>query len=448
MSAWCRPIDSVSTDECMDSSTFWKEVRSGRQSGNVCKDWRPPRDRPSGGSSFPHNLLPSDRTTNGARAAKISTVRCVSRHARFRWMPWWMHCICFALRSVTAAAMFSEQERLHALGLYSEKYNQEEVADIIGCSPRSLRRWVGRWEDAGTVWQSEERENAHFDAAIFSSPLAAAVKHLVEAEPAAFLKDHVKLLKELRSMSDEYADVHASAATVYRVLRYHGYTRKKIERLFHERNLNNQRQFAQTMSQIPMRCIVSIDETHKSGEDSYRKYGRSQRNSSCVLLDRDPRTIPRTSTMMAVSASSGVLWMQTVVLGPAQNSDDWRLFLEDLMQVEAIGKYQPNLPWDLQPANSVLLFDNAGIHDQQGDDFLQENGVYYIRLPAYSPNLQPIEGVFNELKRHIRDLVYFDSRYQDKPRRLLADAAMMLTHAQIMGQFVRVQMNMDALLLQ
>lgn len=107
-----------------------------------------------------------------------------------------------------------------------------------------------------------------------------------------------------------------------------------------------------------------------------------------LLLDRDPRSIPRTNTMMAVSAVDGVLSLQTVVLGPAQNSDNWRLFLQDLLESEHMGTYSPNLPWALQPSNCLLLFDNVGIHDQLGDDFLQMNGACYIRLPPYSPNLQ------------------------------------------------------------
>lgn len=58
-----------------------------------------------------------------------------------------------------------------------------------------------------------------------------------------------------------------------------------------------------------MRCIISIDETHKSGNDSYRMYGRSLRKEPCLPLDRDPRIIPRTRTTMAVSATNSVLLM-------------------------------------------------------------------------------------------------------------------------------------------
>lgn len=96
--------------------------------------------------------------------------------------------------------MFSEQQRHHAMGPYEEGYDQDEVARIMRCSTRSLRRWGLRWADAGTVWENEVRKNAHFDAAIFSSPLATAVLHLVQTEPAELLKEHVHMPETLRNM--------------------------------------------------------------------------------------------------------------------------------------------------------------------------------------------------------------------------------------------------------
>lgn len=190
-------------------------------------------------------------------------------------------------------------------------------------------------------------------------------------------------------------------------------------------------------------CVSSIDETHKSGQDCYRKYGRSVRNVKCCLLDRDPRSVPRTSTMMAVSMA-GVHWVQTVRLGPAQNSDDWRLFLQALRP--HVGQYVPGQPWALQPNACVLLFDNAAIHNAAGDAYLINDDIYYMRLPPYSPNLQPIEGVFRELKKHMRDLIYYNGRYLDFPLTLVATAVSMLTHDQIYGQFIRISNNVSELL--
>lgn len=130
---------------------------------------------------------------------------------------------------------------------------------------------------------------------------------------------------------------------MYRVLRRSNYTRKRVERLLSERVLADQMDFAERLSPIPLRCIVSIDEAHKSGDDCFRKYGRTLRSEKCVHLDRDPRTIPKTSIMMVVSMSGGVHLAQTIRLGPAQTAGDWRLILQSLR--EHINQCIPWQPW-------------------------------------------------------------------------------------------------------
>lgn len=91
-----------------------------------------------------------------------------------------------------------------------------------------------------------------------------------------------------------------------RILTAHGFTRKRVERLFQERSLAAQEQFVIDVSEVPLRCIVSVDEVHTDGGDVFRKYGRSHHSTPCALLDRDPRTVERTSTMMGVSMTGGV----------------------------------------------------------------------------------------------------------------------------------------------
>jgi len=99
--------------------------------------------------------------------------------------------------------------------------------------------------------------------------------------------------------------------------------------------------------------------------------------------------------------------------------------------------YIPGLAWELQPDACVVLYDNASIHDHWGDEYMQANGIHYVRLPPYSPNLQPIEGVFAELKKHVRSLVYEDGRYMDKSFHLMAAAVVLITTAQVAGQYSR-----------
>jgi len=106
----------------------------------------------------------------------------------------------------------------------------------------------------------------------------------------------------------------------------------------------------------------------------------------------------------------------------------------------------PGLPWEMQRDACVVLHDNAALHDASGVAYMQANGMHHVRLPPYSHNLQRIEDVFSELKKHVRSLVYEDGRYLDKPMHLMAAASAMLNTAQVAGQFSGVSNNLAALL--
>ena len=152
--------------------------------------------------------------------------------------------------------------------------------------------------------------------------------------------------------------------------------------------------------------------------------------------------MPRTSTVIAVTATGAILGLHSCVLGPATISNDWRIFCENFMT--QLNIYLDGNPWEDQPDNCVLLFDNALIHDAATDEFLQANGVHFIRLPPYSPDLQPIEGVFNVLKCHIRTLLHEDKSLLDRPLELQALAASMITQRQVKGQLERASLVIDS----
>jgi len=84
------------------------------------------------------------------------------------------------------------------------------------------------------------------------------------------------------------------------------------------------------------------------------------------------------------------------------------------------------------------MFDNAPILDADGDAFMTANGVTFLHLPPDSPDMQPIEGVFNDLKVIILNLVYNEQDLEDDPHLLQAMAASVLSHRQSIGRFDRV----------
>jgi len=110
-------------------------------------------------------------------------------------------------------------------------------------------------------------------------------------------------------------------------------------------------------------------------------------------------------------------------------------------------QYVPGLPWALQPDACVVLHDNTGICDEEGDAFMQENDVHHVRLPPLSANLMPVEGVFAELKKHVQDLVYANVQFLHDLMQLMAAAVRRWTLRQISGQLQRKANKVAELLL-
>lgn len=189
---------------------------------------------------------------------------------------------------------------------------------------------------------------------MFSTLLTHAVWELLPRELVTCLKVHAALLCQLRGMTLEYEDVEESAPTVYRVMRFHGFTWKTVEGHFLEQNEQVQRALDAILVQISVWCVISMDKTHKSCSDAYKKYCRMQRDVACTSLHRAPRTTPRASKMMAVSASAGLLWMQTVVVRPGQNADEWWLFEHDQLEIQEFWHNRPGQPWETQRNHSLL----------------------------------------------------------------------------------------------
>ena len=202
----------------------------------------------------------------------------------------------------------------------------------------------------GSVWRDPERKKKHGDAYKYELQLMNALVPLVRNHPRALLREHAHMLKLMsQDHAGDMTELRFSERTVDRHLRRLGVTRKKILRLFRESTEERLRQHALVRQRIPRRCIVSVDETHTDGSDVFRLYGRTLSQERSNLHDRDPRSVPRTSTTMAVSCDERVLdFMSVIVRQEALTGADWRLFHQHLLP--KLGVSMPGAPWHLQLA--------------------------------------------------------------------------------------------------
>lgn len=133
--------------------------------------------------------------------------------------------------------------------------------------------------------------------------------------------------------------------------------------------------------------LIFIDET-STKTNMVRLYGRSKRGTR--LIDTSPHGHWKTSTFIAGLRQDGMV-APAVFDGPI-NAD---LFLAYVEQV---------LVPTLQP-NDIVVMDNLASHKKPAVGQAIENAGASVRfLPAYSPDLNPIEQVFAKLKSLLRKM--------------------------------------------
>jgi len=344
--------------------------------------------------------------------------------------------------------MLPANVRLCAISVVAHGVPRKVNQRIFGVKPSALKRWCRYHRQNGTVWRSPERRNLHEDSCWLEQRLINALLMVARERPEALLREHSKLLQRIRDHpSGLWVNMCCSEATVDSHLRRMGFNRKRVLRIFQEANAVARRVHDRLRWRTGPIPIVSVDETHTDGGDFYRKYGRGLRRNRVRRWDRDPRSIPRTSTTMAVGSEGSILGHISAVCSDGGNGltgADWRLFLQNL--IPRLGVYRPGRPWHQQPPTCVLLYDDASIRDAAGDAFLTASGIPFLHLPPYSPDLQPVECVFNDLKVIIRNLIYGQPWLLDEPHLLQAMGAMFITRRQVIGQFDLVERTVTALI--
>lgn len=119
-----------------------------------------------------------------------------------------------------------------------------------------------------------------------------------------------------------------------------------------------------------------------------RRRGRALRGQR--LIDRTPHGHWKTTTLIAALGIGGVR-CSTVVDG-AVNGDVFESFVEQVL-VPALG------------AGDVVVMDNLSSHKRaRTRDLIEDAGARLVFLPAYSPDLNPIEMVFSKVKQLLRSL--------------------------------------------
>lgn len=169
-----------------------------------------------------------------------------------------------------------------------------------------------------------------------------------------------------------------------------GYSRKLVSNHYHNKSLNDIKEkeiiFKEEIRKININDIISIDESYFYFNETPR-YGWSKKGNKCII--QKPFKRNKQSLLLAITNQK---ILKQYITSKSINKDIYLDFLKKL---------------DIK--NKTIIADNVSFHkSKEVIEYLKNKEVNMIFIPPYSPEYNPIEFVFSEIKRKIR-LINFNS---------------------------------------
>jgi hypothetical protein len=186
---------------------------------------------------------------------------------------------------------------------------------------------------------------------------------------------------------DEF-DICAPKSTISDALRCKGWSKKVIQQQARERNADLRDEYVHFISEFCSYHLV-VDESGCDKRIGFRRTGWSPSGTTPIQISKFHRD-QRYQILPAYSQDGVVL---SRVFRGSTDAAFFEDFIEELL--EHCGQWP-------EP-KSVLIMDNASFHHSERiEQMCSEKGVKLVYLPPYSPDMNPIEEFFAELKAFIR----------------------------------------------
>lgn len=195
-------------------------------------------------------------------------------------------------------------------------------------------------------------------------------------------------LREIQQYLLEETGTSVSLPTLCNFLCKQGFSRQKMVRVSVGRSLESRTKFWEEVSIFNTEMFVFIDESGSDRRDCLRKFGYSLRGEPARALQFYNRG--KHITALAAMSTEGVL--ECTLLEGGVCADNFQTFLEEKLCTILY-------PFNGINPHSIIILDNAAIHHASGViDLLENLGVLIYFLPAYSPDMNPIEQLFAKVK--------------------------------------------------
>jgi transposase len=284
-------------------------------------------------------------------------------------------------------ARLSDSDRHLIVSLYvNNSMTAPEIVNSFSSGKVSLATVysvVEKFKKRGTSDAQPPKKKQH----TYSQEVAEAFAKLQEKDPDA-------TYSELKfSYFDETGDM-VSTATIHRLLKEKDFTTKKLYIEPAGRNtpemIEKRKVYAREMIRVEEKDLIFIDE---AGFNLWTRRGRGRAKKGERALLRVPNSKGRNITVIAaISPQYGLIHSQ-VRLGSTTGSV-YAQFISDLLKREL-----------MRVGSRIIIQDNCSIHktDEVKEAFTESRIEHQFKyLPAYSPQLNPIEECFAKLASYVK----------------------------------------------
>jgi transposase len=276
------------------------------------------------------------------------------------------------------AKALSTDLRERVIAAVGSGMSRHAAAARFGVSAASAVRWVAVWRATGRVAaqpQGGDRRSQRIGAV--GATILGAVAAQVDLT-----------LTELAALVQQRHGLRFAPSSVWRFLARQGLSVKKTAHAAEQARPDvaaKRVAWRKAQAELDPAKLVFIDETGASTKMA-RRYGRSKRGTRCIAPV--PHGHWKTITFVGALRTSGMsapMVLDGPMNGPA--------FLAYVRQV---------LVPTLRPGEQVIM-DNLAAHRAAAvRHAIEAAGASVPPLPAYSPDLNPIENAFAKLKAHLR----------------------------------------------
>lgn len=279
-------------------------------------------------------------------------------------------------------------KRLRIVILAMKGYTAPAIAMSLGPTRRICQRWVRRYNEAGLAGLEDRRGT--FPRSPLSAEQEVAVRQRIECGPTT--KDEVCSLRgqDIQRILAEEFGVLRSLASIYQWLHRWGFSYLRPRPRHRRGDPEAQAQF---LRELPAR-LATIATEHPGQElriyfQDESRFGQ-QGTTTNVWAQRGSRPRATRQTEYDYLWVLGAVCPQTGhaegLLSPHLNAGIVNVFLEQFSQ--SLGAQE----------HAVMIWDGAGFHTSR--QLRVPKNVTLLRLPPYSPELNPIENLWHYLKSH------------------------------------------------